>query len=70
MAHTSPIYVRVGGAPRRSPEDARVLLGWVEDAIEWARSRGRFESPAQRDEMIDLFQRADQVYRSQLPSGD
>jgi len=68
MAHTSPIYVSVDGAPRRSPEDARVLLEWVQDAIEWARSRGRFESHAQREEMIDLFQQAEQVYRKQLQS--
>ena len=68
MAHTSPIYVSVGGAPRRSPEDARVLLGWVEDAIRWAGSEGRFQSPAQREAMIALFQRAEAVYRSQLQS--
>ncbi len=66
MAHTSPIYVSVDGAPRRSAEDARVLLGWVSDAIRWARNQGRFASPEDRDEMIALFRRAEKVYRSQL----
>ncbi len=70
MAHTSPIYVRVDGAPRRSPEDARILLGWAEDATRWARNKGRFESPAQRDEMIALFESAERVYRAQLETSD
>lgn len=70
MAHTSPVYVDVEGAPRRSPEDARVLLGWVEEAIDWARSRARFAEPRQRDEMVALFERAARVYRARLaPSG-
>jgi hypothetical protein len=70
MAHTSPIYVNVDEAPRRSPEDARILLGWVEDAIEWAQNKGRFASDEHRDEMIALFRSAGTVYREQLPSSD
>ena len=27
---TSPVYVAVGGAPARSPEDARYFLGWID----------------------------------------
>jgi hypothetical protein len=66
MAHTSPIYVSVDGRPRRSREDARVLLGWVREAIDWARTVGRFQDPRERDAMIELFQRAEQVYLAQL----
>lgn len=69
MAHTSPIYVSVEGQPRRSPEDARVLLGWVQEAIEWARTQARFEKPEQREDMITLFQRAEAIYRSQVAAG-
>ena len=70
MAHTSPIYVGVDGKPRRSPEDARVLLGWVRDAIEWARNQARFQDPEQRREMVALFQRAERVYLKQLEDSD
>ena len=30
FATTSPVYVTVGGAPVRSPEDARYFLGWID----------------------------------------
>jgi hypothetical protein len=66
MAHTSPIYVSVDGRPRRSSEDARILLGWVREAIDWARTVGRFQDSRERDAMIELFQRAEQVYLAQL----
>ncbi len=66
MAHTSPIYVSVDGRPRRSSEDARVLLGWVREAIDWARTVGRFQDPRERDAMIELFQRAERVYLAQI----
>ena len=66
MAHTSPIYVAVDGRPRRSSADARVLLGWVREAIEWARNVGRFQDPRERDAMIALFQRAERVYLAQI----
>jgi hypothetical protein len=66
MAHTSPIYVTVDGQPRRSAEDTKVLLGWVLEAIEWARTQGRFQSAAQRDEMVTLFQRAEAIYRAKI----
>jgi hypothetical protein len=66
MAHTSPIYISVDGQPRRSASDARVLLGWVEDAIDWARSKGRFASEKQREDMITLFKKARTVYQSQI----
>ena len=70
MAHTSPVYISVGGEPRRSPEDARVLLGWVRDAMEWAQKQARFQDPSQRDEMVALFQRAERVYLEQLAAID
>jgi hypothetical protein len=62
LAHTSPIYIAVGGQPRRSPDDAAYLLRWVDEAIAWARSSARFETERQRDEVIALFQRARGIY--------
>ncbi len=66
MAHTSPIYLDVDGAPRRSPEDARVLLGRVDRAIEWAEQQARVANPSQRREMLELFRRARAIYSEQL----
>lgn len=66
MAHSSPVYVRVDGRPRRSPEDARVLLGWVREAIAWARDEARFQKQDEREAMLALFARAERVYLDQL----
>ena len=62
MAHTSPIYLDVAGKPRRSPEDARVLLGWVDRAIEWVEQEARLANASQRREMLELFRRARKIY--------
>lgn len=62
MAHTSPIYVSVGGEPPRSPQDARRLASWTDGAIQWARSEAHYLSDGQREEALELYQRAKQVY--------
>ncbi len=64
VAHTSPVYIRVAGAPRRSAEDAAFLAQWVDEAIGWARTSARFESERQREEVVALFERARRVYET------
>ncbi|MFO0690137.1 MAG: CehA/McbA family metallohydrolase [Myxococcota bacterium] len=66
MAHSSPVYVRVDGQPRRSPDDASVLLGWVREAIAWARNEARFQRPEEKAAMLALFARAERVYLDQI----
>jgi len=66
MAHTSPVYVDVADAPRRSPEDARVLAGWIEESMAWVREDARFLDPSHRAEMLALFERAHHIYRNQF----
>lgn len=70
MAHTSPVYLNVDGLPRRSRDDARVLLGWVREAIDWARNTARFQRAEERAAMIALFERAEQVYLDQIEGVD
>ena len=60
------IYLDVEGVPRRSSEDARVLLGRVDRAIEWAEQQARVANPSQRREMLELFRRARAIYSEQL----
>jgi hypothetical protein len=64
MAHTSPIYVRVDGAQIRSKPDAAALEAAVDVAIDWAKTRARYRSEAERAEVIALFERAKRVYAS------
>ncbi len=66
QAHTSPIYLEVGGQPARSAEDAAYFVGWCDEAIRWAEDTARFHHQDQRREVIELFERARAVYRSQI----
>lgn len=66
QAHTSPVYVSVAGAPRTSAEDAAVLMGWTDEAIEWAQNTARFHQESQRAAMVALFRRARAIYAEQV----
>jgi hypothetical protein len=66
FAHTSPVYVYLGGEPIRSQEDARFWMEWIDRLIERTAQRGRFSSAAQKQEVIELFQKAKAVYAKQL----
>jgi len=66
FAHTSPVYVYLGGEPIRSQEDARFWIDWIDRLIERTAQRGRFSSAAQKQEVIELFQKAKAVYAKQL----
>jgi hypothetical protein len=61
FAHTSPVYVTVDGAPRRSAEDAAYFVEWIDRLIAMTQMKGRFESDADRDAVIAEF-RAGQAY--------
>lgn len=66
FAHTSPVYVYLGEEPVRSPEDARFWMEWIDRLIERTAQRGHFSNAAQKQEVIELFQRARAVYAKQL----
>ena len=65
QAHTSPIYFRVGGRPRQSPEDAAFFLAWVKEALVWLEEQARIPVPAQRQEMREIFEQARRVFEEQ-----
>ena len=66
MAHTSPIYVEVGGEPTRSSEDAVFFLKWVDEALRWVKTEAKVSVESQRQEMIEIFEAARQVYVAQM----
>ena len=56
VAHTSPIYLQVGGRKPRSPEDAAFFLTWIDEAMTWLEETANIPDPDQRREMKDLFE--------------
>lgn len=69
FAHTSPIYVLVGGRPIRSAADARFYADWIEQLIARTAQRGRFATEARRQEVLELFRRARQIYLDRAAAG-
>jgi TolB protein len=65
FATTSPIYVTVGGAPVRSPEDAAYFVRWIDRLDSLARASSAWNSTAERDATLEKFARARQVFAAQ-----
>lgn len=63
FAHTSPVYVYFGEQRVVFPEDARFYDEWIGKLIAQVRSKGRFATPAHREEVVALFRRAQEIYR-------
>ena len=61
-AHTTPVWLNVGGKRHRDPEALRFFAGWIDRLIAAVKARGKFEEPAHRDEVIRLFERAREYY--------
>ncbi|HUQ90966.1 MAG TPA: CehA/McbA family metallohydrolase [Bryobacteraceae bacterium] len=66
FAHTSPVYVYLGGTPVQSQPDARFWVEWIDRLMERTSQRGVFSTPARKREVLDLFQKARAVYARQL----
>jgi hypothetical protein len=58
-AHTSPVYVQVGGRPPRpDPAALAVVRGHLDGMLEWVEREGRFENDKQRQRLAGIFQSA------------
>lgn len=55
FAHTSPIYVDIGGKPRRSSEDASLLHTWCLQTVEWAKSKAKYPDAVTRENVVSLY---------------
>jgi hypothetical protein len=63
FAHTSPVYVTVGGRPVRVADDVRFYREWVERLIARTEKSPRFATPERRQEVLALFNKALEWYR-------
>jgi hypothetical protein len=61
-ATTSPIYVQVGGAPRRSREAATYFLHWIDRIRDATENNPHYRSASERDAVMQDLQRACQFY--------
>ena len=66
FAHTSPVWVIVGGKPVASPTDAKFWVDWIAKLSERTAQRGRFADDARKREVLELFERGRQFYARQL----
>jgi hypothetical protein len=64
FATTSPIYVIVGGAPIRSAEDAAYFLRWTERLDSVARASTDWNTPEERESVLDQIARARAVFEA------
>lgn len=63
-ATTSPVYVAVGGARPRSPQDARFFAAWIDHLSETTRAYPDWNSQAERDAVLAQLASARSVYQS------
>ena len=77
-AHTSPLYVNIGGQPSQSPEDARYFVQWIDEILpsledatcdqELGSStqiiNACFDTKEQKQEAVRIWKKARRVYES------
>ncbi len=66
FAHTAPVYVARGSAPTRSAESARYFITWIDRSIELVEAEKTWNTPADKQHVIDVYQRGRQVYERML----
>jgi hypothetical protein len=65
LAHTSPVYVRVGDVPPPTdPAPVAALDQHLVRAREWVESEGRFDRPKSRDRLLATFDAARDALRN------
>jgi hypothetical protein len=62
QAHTSPIYVTVNGKPTASKADAEFMMRWIDRLVEVARQPDRYQTVAQRADVLAIYREAKDVY--------
>jgi hypothetical protein len=69
FAHSSPVYVDVGGQRTCDVEAARELLRMIESSRGNIHARGVFSGPAARDELLSLYDQAAADLRDRMKGG-
>lgn len=68
VAHTSPIYIEVDGKKAASAEDAAYFVALCDRAIEWVKTKARVHTEEQRQEMLEIYEKARDMYLMQIPN--
>jgi cob(I)alamin adenosyltransferase len=55
--------VQFGDERTAYKQDVRFWIEWIDKLIAQVNQRGRFATPARKQEVVALFQRAQEVYR-------
>ena len=62
-AHTSPVYVTLRNQPIASPSDAAFFIKQIDALIAKMNDRGVYANLGQKDEIVNRFRRAQEIYR-------
>ena len=60
------VYVTFGTERIASREDVQFWIEWIDKLIARVNERGNFTKPEQRQEVVNLFRRGQEVYRGLL----
>jgi hypothetical protein len=66
FAHTSPVWLEVGRPAAARSASAAFFISALDDAMDWVRSRGKFNTPRQQADVLDLFRAGQAAYRKCL----
>ncbi|HTC95270.1 MAG TPA: CehA/McbA family metallohydrolase [Terriglobales bacterium] len=61
-ATTNPIYVTVGNAKPKSPDDAKYFLAWVDHVMDNAKASTEYKNEAQKTDVLKTIEAAHTVY--------
>jgi len=64
FAHTGAVFCILEDNPIRSSRDASFWMVWIDELIEAVLERGTFATTERRDSVINLFRKAQDVYRA------
>jgi len=62
--HSSPVYVTLGGRKRGSAKDAQEFIKVIDRLEQWVIRKGLFDTPAQKQTVLNLIQRGRKIYES------
>lgn len=65
-ATTSPVYVTIGAQPATSAGDAAFFIAWIDRLTEAANRHAGWNTPVEKQNVLDLLSRARRVYEQQL----
>lgn len=68
-ATTSPVYVDMAGAPMRNAEDAAYFVAWMERLIAAAQSSAAWNTEAEKQAVLAMFEEARQKYEGMAKPG-